>query len=421
MNDANNNFNFARTGLLNLILRGLTIISKFVLVFSMSHYLLPKQVGQYSLFTTTISIAVYILGMDFYTYNTREILNSDQIGQARLIKDQLVFHGLIYIVALPSLALIFLTGTLANQYLIWFYLLLVLEHLSQELNRLLITLARTTLANLILFIRSGIWIYAVALIFLWKQGPRSLEVIWIGWAAGSLTSVVIGVFTLHHLPWKQAWHYPVDWQWLRTAFFRSLPFFAATMISNIANNCDRYFIKHYLGDAMVGVYFFYTSIATLIVTFVDVSIYQVFYAKIISLYQNGRRFEYRALIRKVLLFSLISALGVAIIMALGIKPVLNIFGKKLYRNYLPLFWVLLVNGLLGVGLMLPSLCLYVRRVDYAFMSVNTLVLIISIGLNILLLPAFGLIGAAYAKLGSSIVFVIAYGIILKVVLANETC
>lgn len=385
----------------------------------MSHYLLPKQVGQYSLFVTTITIAVYFLGMDLYIYNTREILAHDEAGQTRLIKDQLIFHGIMYIIILPVLGLVFITGILSGKYLVWFYILLILEHLSQELNRLLITLARTTLANLILFIRSGIWIYAVALVFLWKPGGRSLDLIWYGWIIGGFISLIIGFWALRRLPWRQAWHQPVDWRWIRTAFLRSLPFFTATMISTVSINSDRYFIRHYLGDAMVGVYFFYISISSLIVTFVDVSIYQVFYSKMIRLYQNGNTREYQVLTRKILIISLISGLGMALIMVFGINPVLNMVGKPIYRNYLPVFRILLINSLLGIGLMIPYLHLYVRRIDYAFITVSILAFFSSIGLNILLLPAIGLMGAAYANLCSYMIFLLSYGIILKVVKRND--
>ena len=66
-----------------------------------------------------------------------------------------------YAVVLPLLLTVFLCGLISWKYAGWFYVLLIIEHISQESGRLLITLSRPTRASIVLFLRSGIWVYAV--------------------------------------------------------------------------------------------------------------------------------------------------------------------------------------------------------------------------------------------------------------------
>lgn len=53
--------------LLNLVLRGTTLVSKFALLFVLAKFLEPLEVGLYGLFSATIFYCLMALGFDFYT------------------------------------------------------------------------------------------------------------------------------------------------------------------------------------------------------------------------------------------------------------------------------------------------------------------------------------------------------------------
>src|SRR5690606_20238622 len=116
---------------------GLTLIGRFLLIFFLARFLEPAELGLYGLFSATISYALYLLGFDFYTFTTREVLRRERSEWGGLLKSQLGLSAVLYGVFLPLLVLIFVQGLLPWQLAGLFFVLLVLEHLTQELGRLL--------------------------------------------------------------------------------------------------------------------------------------------------------------------------------------------------------------------------------------------------------------------------------------------
>ena len=182
---------------LGLFIRGVSILGRFILAVYIGRFLTVSDLGTYGLFAATIILAVYFLGFDFYVFNMREILKENKNKIASLIRDQLVFHAIAYIIICPALFFIFLTDILPYQYFLWFYLVLIFEHLSMECYRLFITLSRPLLANFIFFLKSGFWAYWV--VILWNYNPRqfmNLETIWVSWFLGGALSLIISISSM---------------------------------------------------------------------------------------------------------------------------------------------------------------------------------------------------------------------------------
>lgn len=74
--------------LINIALRGMTLGSKFLLIFFLARFLEPAELGLYGLLVATIGYALYLLGLDFYTYSTREILKRERNEWGGLLKNQ---------------------------------------------------------------------------------------------------------------------------------------------------------------------------------------------------------------------------------------------------------------------------------------------------------------------------------------------
>ncbi len=62
------------TRLLNVALRGLSMGSRFLLIFALAKLLSPTELGLFGLMMATVSISVLIIGVDYYTYTQRELL-----------------------------------------------------------------------------------------------------------------------------------------------------------------------------------------------------------------------------------------------------------------------------------------------------------------------------------------------------------
>ena len=404
-----------KTSVANLFLRGLTLVSKFVLLLFVAARMLPEDLGIFGLFSVTVVISLYLLGMDFYVFNTREILARDETECLPLIRDQVVFHALTYLIILPLLSVVFLAGLISWKYLGWFYLILVLEHLSQEAGRLLITLSRPTMANTVLFLRSGIWIYVVlAMGYLWEDA-LSLTLIWMFWGFGALSSLALAARALKHLPWKNVLSISVDWGWLRLGVKGSLPFFGSTVALLGIQYADRYFLQNFHGEAMVGVYTFFANIANLIQVFIYTGVIMILYPRIVSAYQRQKMTDYRALMRRMALSVVCGVVILSVLAALGIGPLLYLVDKEIYTNHLPIFWIMLGTVTLLTLSHIPHYALYVRRYDRAIVGSTVLALVVAVTGNALWVPGLGVRGAAWATFGAMVALcIMKYACLLRV-------
>lgn len=64
--------------LLNVVLRGITMASKFLLIFFLARFLEPTELAIYGLITATTGYALYLLGFDFYAFTAREMLKHER-------------------------------------------------------------------------------------------------------------------------------------------------------------------------------------------------------------------------------------------------------------------------------------------------------------------------------------------------------
>lgn len=395
-----------KTSIANIVLRGLTLVSRFVLLFFIARFLTPEELGVWGLMNITVVMSLYFLGLDFYVFNTREILAVDDARRVPFIRDQIVFHALLYVVALPLLLVVFFAKLISWQYLGWFYVLLVLEHISQEATRLLITLSRPSMANMIMFLRSGAWVYAAVLACLYHEDLRGLSLIWSGWVVGVMASIILAIYALRYLAWDLTKQVPIDWTWIRKGVKVSLPFLLASLSFTGVQYADRYFLQHFHGEAVVGVYTFFASIANVIHIFIFTGVMMILYPRIIEAYQHDRFDEYRALMRKM---GLGIAGGVVLLTALAlllIDPVLHLVGKQVYSEQGGVFVIMLASVAMLTFSYIPHYSLFVRKCDKSIIVSTVVALIVAVILNSLLVPRYGLFGAAYATLGAMIILLL---------------
>lgn len=403
-----------KTSITNLMLRSLTLVSKFILLLYFARCLSPESLGVFGMVSVSIAISLYLLGFDFYTFNSREIIAHSEEGCALLIRDQLVFHGIVYIVVLPLLLLLFTFEFIAWKYIGWFYVLLILEHLSQESNRLLITLSRPTMANIVLFLRSGIWVYAVIATGYYYKETRTLQFIWFMWCLGGMMCIAMTAFALRHLSWKKTFSVSINWQWLRKGFMGSLPFLGSTMAMLGVQYADRFFIQNYHGEAMVGVYTFYANLANVVQTFVFTGVIAILYPKIIDAFQKRNFEEYRAMMRKMGIGVAGGAVLLSGMAALAIGPILKMVKKPIYGEYLPVFWILLGAISLLAICSLPHYGLYVRHKDRQIFISTIIAVIATLTLDFSLVPKYSVTGAAFSCLaGYLLMFLLKFGFLQR--------
>lgn len=354
--------NHSLTRLINIALRGTTLGSKFLLIFFLAKFLEPKQLGLYGLLTVTIGYALYLLGFDFYTFTTREILKLKRHEWGGLLKDQGALSLVLYVIVLPLLTVIFIEGLLPWSVAGWFFALLVLEHLTQELSRLLIAISEQLLASIMLFLRSGIWAVIVTALMFFRADTRDLNVVLGGWTLGSFTALLLALYRFKQLN-ISGWHKKIDWRWIGTGLKVAIPLLIATLALRGLLTIDRYWFADLVNLEVLGAYVLFMGISNALLSFLDAGVFAFIYPALISAHHSKDAVSFRLKLRALLWQTVILSVSFAIIALLVIDPLLVWLNKPLYLANENLFsWTLLITLLSALG-MIPHYALYAQGLD----------------------------------------------------------
>lgn len=337
--------------------------SRFVLVIFIAKFLSTEELGAYSLFSASITYALFFVGMDFYTFSSREILSVDKPLWYGIIKNQCIFYFIFYLIAFPLIYSFFYLGFLPKQFIIWFYLILIAEHLAQESMRLLVVLNRAFLANVALFIRSGVWVYAAVLVMFLNTDMREIKIILILWLLGSCVSILLVVPELLRLRKITAEDTSVDFAWMRKGVKIAAPLLIGTLALRSIYLVDRYSLSYFSNLSIVGIYSFYSSFASALLAFVDAVVVMQIYPKIVSSVKN-KDFEGLAHFRKKFIRAVsFLSLTLVVVLPVGVYVLLLWMKKTEYIEYMPLLAALMLSSIIYSYALLPHYELYAYNED----------------------------------------------------------
>jgi O-antigen/teichoic acid export membrane protein len=378
----------------NIILRIIVLISKFLFVFFLGKYSLNKtDLGEYGLLVSTIAFLIYFLGFDFYVFNTREILNEKSKTIAKVV-NQFFFHLVTYIVFIPIiLFFVFGFNFLETKYLYIFILLIISEHLSQELFRLYTSLESSLKANFILFVRSSIWIWYVFFDYFILKNPINLLKYFTIWTFFSWISVLIGVFfLLSKLGITSLVFNRPDYKWIFAGLKQSSIFFLSSLCYLIIQLSDRYMISFYFNKELVGVYTTYAQFVNAIDIFTFSGITMIFFPKLIKNYSNKISFEK---IKKEFSLKLLISIIVLILCSYLIAPHIYAFLEKdLFLEHISSYNILLVAVFFLVMSNVFHYDLYAKRKDKLLFIISLIAMVINFILNLFFIPKYGVFGAS---------------------------
>lgn len=355
-------FSVSSQRLINVALRGMTLASKFLLIFFLARFLEPAELGLYGLLTATIGYALYLLGFDFYAFTTRELLRRERSEWGGLLKDQGALSAVLYAVFLPLLCLVFLNGLLPWSLIGWFFALLILEHLTQELGRLLIAISEQLLASLVLFLRSGIWAVAVTALMYFETDVRTLNFVLGAWTLGGLFALLLGVYRITQLK-IGGWRKAVDWKWIGKGLKIAIPLLIATLAIRGLFTLDRYWFEALAGLEVLGAYVLFMGFSSALISFLDAGVFAFSYPGLITAHSQQDATAFRHGVRKLFLQTLGLSVAFAVVALLLIGPLLQWLDRPLYIEQQGLFpWLLLATLLYAIG-MVPHYVLYAQGHD----------------------------------------------------------
>lgn len=382
----------------NLAIRSATLLSKFLLIAGITKFLAMEDLGEYGLFSSTLTLALLLLGFDFYRFNTRELLSKEPVERMAMIRDQFVFHGLCYLIGIPVLLGIILMGGIPVKYTLWFFSVLFFEHFSRELYRLLATLHHPIAANIFLFFREGLWAYVILVLWMIPvNGTQNLNVVWIGWFIGAAVCFFLSLFFLLRLELGKARGISIDWAWIGKGMLISLPFLIGTLAHKSIEYSNRYFVEHFLTTADVGILTFFTGIGNQLNIVIYTTVTMIYMPRLIELYQRGSRESFTKDFKKFIMSLFFYTFGFSAFLYLATPPLLAILGKKELITHLNVLLVVLVANAVFNFTFVPQLWLYIKKMDLWIMGITLAGLAVNLLANYVFIQKLGLIGAAWAS------------------------
>lgn len=381
--DTTSDSNIMKDRLTNLVLRGSTLSVKFIFILVLAAYLPPEEVGLYGLITVTVSYSIYFVGFEFYTYSTRDLVARPPAEWPKLLSTQLVFFCVLYAAVLPLLVGLFYFNMLPWTVLVWFLLLVVAEHLSTELMRLLVALQRPLVASCIIFIKQALWALCF-LFWMWLfPDHRNISTLLIFWLAGAVLAIVVGSIPLYELRWKGALQ-RLDWRWVRSGFHVAIPLLISSVAVKTLFTADRYLFGELNSLALLGAYSVYMGVASAILSFMESGVFVFYYPAMMKSYKNkdlkGYLKSYAKLRRQSFIWLLFLAVGAAFA-GIGLFPHLS---ENIYENNLMLFFGIVAAVVIFVAGYVFQYALYAAARDRVIIFSNVaglLVFIVSFGFS----------------------------------------
>lgn len=383
-----------RRNTLNLVFRALSIISKFLLILYVAKYQGTDNLGIYGIFNTSVLLGIQFIGLDFYVFNTRELLREPR--QQPLIARQLYFHLFSYVLVFPLL-FIFVANTefITANHIFYFMVILLLEHLSNELYRLLLTLKKDTLASFILFLRTSSWI--IILLTLWETRVVSLnlESIYIAWILGNLCSLA---FPLVYLSKSYDWitsDFEIRIDWILKGLKISTPFFICTLFLKLLEYSNRYILDYYHGKYEIGVYTFFSNFAGTLSIGVFTLVTMVQFPKIVALGNRGiENKEFRDESKRFTKTTSLMALALSPFVVMGVAGVIWFMGDANYWGDFGSFVILVAANILISFNYATHYVLFSVHHDKHILFSNLAGVLISLILSFLLIPTWAIMGAS---------------------------
>lgn len=384
----------------NVFLRIGGVGSKFIIITLMSKYFDVDVFGNYGLITSLITILIFVLGFDFYNFSIRDILNTkDKQEIVNKVVVTFILYGLTYLFFILVGSLIFCNISYIKPHLFLIIFLVITEHLSQEIYRLLIGFKKVLLANILLFFRTVSW-SVIIIFFYYNNYLITVDKIFKLWLLANTLTIVYVFFLSIIKSYGEIIKVSLRLNWVKKGLRICSVFFLATISLKFMEYANRFIVDYFLGEKIAGIFLFYSNISILITVYINTIVISFELPELIKLADSQ---EIHKLLRKfkksLLVHTLISSLFIFII----IKPLLIWQNKVEFETYLPLIYFLI----LGVGLMNYSLMyhfkLYIYHKDKALLKSIIVSSILSLLLTIVFTSLYGIYGTANAFVLSCII------------------
>lgn len=387
-----------------MFLRGMSIVSKFLLLIVMGRYLSLADIGIYGLILGAGVIYTQAAGWGFGFHLNRHMVTAGLPEAQTIFARQWGVFFYTYLATIVLSAPFFLPEasgyTHMDSVTTALALFIILgEHISFELSRLLITTKRAMKGNILLFLRTAGWAFPVVGLMLLSPAARSLDAVLGAWCVSNVLAFILGMWWCREYinrPWpfvKNSLLIPCEW--LRAHIGPSITVYIAFLANAVLMFVNRYTVGGLLGMEETGLYTLYWSVVNAIYVLAQTGFIQTAYPAMIEVREDAGEFWQKtiSLYKQTVFFAIITGICISVI-----APWLFVLMNKAEAtDNLPFFYALMCAGIARLISVVSFYVLYARHNDKELMKGMLATLALGIPFSIISVMTFGLWGSALSE------------------------
>jgi O-antigen/teichoic acid export membrane protein len=379
-------------------LRGSSNAIRFALAIYTARYLGLADLGLYGLLVGAAIVVPAVFGFGLNDWIGRQLVGLGRKKAIRYVTTRISVSALVHIVGWPIAWLVnaAIGSPIPQELFLLVAGILFLEHLSADADDMLIVRGHILLANLLTFVRAGMWPLIVIVWGLLDPAARTIEHLLVGWVAALL--LLWGTIAIYVTARRQWRLIGFDWPWLFGCLRPSLPFYLRDISTVGTLYLDRFLVTAFLGLEFTGVYTFYWAIGNVVHSLVLYGMLHNHLAQMVAAARSKAasllaRLE-RRLQKETVVWAVLLALGAAAVTIL----ILPLIERPLLQDHLGLFALILLATLIRIAADGYGYVLLALHRDRAIAAISMSGVALSAVLNVVLVPLAGLGGAAFAFL-----------------------
>lgn len=260
-------------------------------------------------------------------------------------------------------------------------------------------------------IQEKILLYAISLVVLSYAGAGvGITLVILGYGVkgiliGNLAASIL-VFSLLIIVERKNISFSADFDTFKKIESFGFPLIFTNIGAWIIQLSDRYILQYFCGEALVGIYSVSYTVAMVIGTFFVAPISLVLSPKFLRMWESERKKRTLTTIGNMISLSILAIIPIYLILCVEAKTIINILATEKYLAGATIVPFVAGAGVIYLFIWLQQSSFSLREKTKSVPFIFGASALINVILNILLIPKFDIMGAAFATLVSYIVLFI---------------
>ena len=260
---------------IDIVLRLLTLLGRLLFIIVAAREMSVAEFGFLILITVSIGWLQYASAGIILLSHTEFF--EDRFNIYEIVKTQVVVLCALSIVALVPLWVIFADIGISTFLILG--LVLLIETTSNEISRHLVAIEKYTFANLVLFIKSGLWnLFFIGFVIIFDVTLNISQILYL-WLASGLIACILGLVKLGIVNILRA---SISWVLLSIYIKNVSLILAGTLLMRAIYSFDKILSSKLHGVELTAVLGFYSSFGLAVVSILDASVTARAYPKIMQ-------------------------------------------------------------------------------------------------------------------------------------------